>query len=100
MNKFINFFSCLVLLLLSDIYCGYAQETKKKIQLTFSAGHQQEDFHWSIAGNNNGANPNVLSELKWKNVSGQDYSTSLQWNIWRKFSLFADYNRVSVNSGS
>jgi hypothetical protein len=100
MSKFKSFFSCIVPLLLCTIYFAQAQDIEKKIQFSFSTGRHQEDFHWSIAGNNNGTSPNVLSELKWKNVSGQDYSTSLQWNIWRKFLLFADYNRISVHSGS
>jgi hypothetical protein len=77
-----------------------AQDIEKKLQLSLSTGSQNEDFHWSIAGNSNGQSPNVLSELKWKNVNGQEYKAAMQWNVWRRFSLFADYSRVSVTSGS
>jgi hypothetical protein len=79
---------------------GSGQDIEKKLQLSLSAGHQQEDFNWSIAGNIDGQSPNVFSELKWKNVGGQNYSAALQWNIWHKLWLFGAYNKVSVRSGS
>jgi hypothetical protein len=79
---------------------GYAQDIEKKAQLSFSAGRQQEDFNWSIAGNSNGTSPNVLSELKWKNVTGQNYSALLLWNAWGKISFIADYSYVNVRSGA
>jgi hypothetical protein len=88
-----------LLICICETLFSHAQDIEKKLQLSLSTGNQQEDFHWSIAGNLNGQNPNVLSELKWKNISGQAYSASLKWNIWRRFSLYADYNRVTVHSG-
>jgi hypothetical protein len=100
MNKFKNLLCCLAAFFLLNKCTAQAQGIDKKVQLSLSAGEHREDFHWSIAGNGNGANPNVLSELKWKNVSGRDYAACLQWNFWQKFSFFADYGRVTVNSGS
>lgn len=83
-----------------NIHSGNGQGIEKKLQISVSTSRQREDFHWSIAGNSNGQNPNVLSELKWKNVSGQEYSTNIQWNMWRRFSLFASYARENIKSGS
>jgi hypothetical protein len=77
-----------------------AQDIEPKLQLSLSSGYQEENFHWSIAGNSDGQNPNVYSELKWKNVSGTAYNAALQWNIWNKVMLYGSYNRVSVRSGS
>ncbi len=96
MNKFLIFF----LTLLFGLHFVYAQDIEKKIQLSLSAGQQQEDFHWSIAGNSSGQNPNILSELKWENVSGLNYAAALKWNVWKKLSLYADYNRQFIKSGS
>jgi hypothetical protein len=93
-------FHLLALAMLCAISTGYGQALEKKLELSLSTGHQQEDFHWDIAGNINGRNPNVLSELKCKKISGQDYSAILQWNIWRRFSLSGAYRRVNVRSGS
>lgn len=92
---------CYVIL---TIFCctqfARAQNIEQKVQLSVGTGEQYENFNWSIAGNQNGQNPNVLSELKWKNISGPAYTASLQWNIWRRFSLYGDYNRMAVHSGS
>jgi hypothetical protein len=96
MNKFLIFF----LTLLFDLHIVRAQDIEKKVQLSLSAGQQQEDFHWSIAGNISGQNPNILSELKWKNVSGLNYAAAFEWNVWRKISFYADYNRQFIKSGS
>ena len=97
MNKLIKG-AAFFLTLICATHLGFAQGIKKesdmpfiedpgaplierKLQLSFSTGHQQEDFHWSIAGNTSGQNPNVLSELKWKNVSGEDFSAAMRWNF-------------------
>lgn len=78
----------------------YAQDAEPKLQLSLSSGYQHENFHWSIAGNANGQDPNIYSELKWKNVSGTAYNASIQYNVWNKIILYGSYNRVSVKSGS
>ncbi|MDB4900956.1 MAG: hypothetical protein JWQ63_237 [Mucilaginibacter sp.] len=96
MNKFLIFF----LTILFNLHFGYAQDIEKKAQLSLSTGWQQEDFHWSIAGNINGQNPNILSELKWKNVNGLNYAAALKWNVWKKISVYGDYNRQFIKSGS
>ena len=90
----------LILTALCGIRAGYGQDLEKKLQLSLSTGHQQGNFHWDIAGNIKGQSPNVLSELKWKNVSGQNYSAAIQWNFWRGLSLLAEYSRVNVRSGT
>jgi len=79
---------------------GDAQDIQHKLQVSLSAGRQVEDFNWSIAGNISGQSPNVLSELKWKNVSGFSYSAALQWNFFQKFVFTGGYSRVSVSSGN
>lgn len=90
----------LVLIILCGACAANGQALEKKLQLSLATGHQQEDFHWDIAGNLNGQSPNILSELRWNKVSGQNYSAALQWNFWRKFALSAEYSRVNIKSGT
>jgi len=78
----------------------YAQSIEKKLQVSLSTGYQQQNFHWSIAGNLNGQNPNIYSELKWQHQGGQSIAANVQWNVWKRFSLYASYNRQSISSGS
>ncbi|WP_426670438.1 hypothetical protein ACPPVU_04160 [Mucilaginibacter sp. McL0603] len=90
------------LLFLCIVYGGIvrAQNGEPKIQLSAATGYQNENFHWSIAGNVNGQNPNIYSELKWKAIKGPLYSLALQWNVWDHFLLLADYDKSFIRSGT
>ncbi|MDO3641788.1 hypothetical protein [Mucilaginibacter sp. L3T2-6] len=94
----------LSILFCSAFFCfshpDYGQGIEKTLQLSLTTGRQVEDFSWSIAGNISGQSPNVLSELKWQKVSGQNYAAALQWNPWKKVFITGGYNRVSVHSGN
>ena len=58
-------------------------EGKRNIPLetefTLSAGYRQDDLDWSIAGNSDGENPNILSELTWDDIDS--YQVSLQGSM-------------------
>lgn len=72
---------------------------ENKWLITISSGYQQQNFHWSIAGNSNGQNPNVYSELKWRHVSGPSANISVQWYAWKWLSVFADGCHTFILSG-
>lgn len=36
--------------------------------LSFAGGYRTDNLNWNIAGDINGANPNILSELKWEDL--------------------------------
>jgi outer membrane protease len=78
----------------------HAQSLQKKLQLGISTGYQREDLKWSIAGNLDGQNPNIYSELQWKKVGGQSVAAALRWNFWNKLMLMGGYQRVSIRSGT
>lgn len=70
-----------------------------RLHLSLSSGYQSEDFRWSIAGNVQGANPNILSELKWSNLAGPVIAASADWNFWRSFTLRSTFSRLFIVSG-
>jgi len=45
------------------------KESKERAALTITVGERTDNLDWNIAGNTGGSNPNVLSELKWKDLS-------------------------------
>ncbi|SEN23840.1 TonB dependent receptor [Mucilaginibacter gossypiicola] len=97
MKKFTGF--CLLWLMLGARVV-YAQSDGNKLQFDITDGYQRENFHWSIAGNSDGQNPNVFSELKWTKIGGHSITASLQWNVYQKFSVYADYSRQFITSGT
>ncbi|MGD8686846.1 MAG: autotransporter domain-containing protein, partial [Syntrophobacterales bacterium] len=41
---------------------------KIEAEIGLSAGYREDEFDWNIAGNSNGKNPNILSELTWDDL--------------------------------
>lgn len=70
------------------------------MQLSLHTGYERQDLNWSIAGNSAGANPNIYSELKWKNVGGQSIGASLTWKAYHKLFLLADYTHTFLSAGN
>lgn len=58
----------------------HAQETKKTFSITLEPNVQLHQLQWSIAGNMNGTNPNVYSELEWNHI----VSSALRMNLHAK----------------
>lgn len=56
-------------------------------------GYRQDGLHWSMGGGSQG--PNILSELKWKNLSMINYFGQL-----RVYAPFISYVRLTGNYGS
>lgn len=97
MKKFTGF--CFLWLIIG-LRTLYAQSGRNKLEFNLTDGYQKENFHWSIAGNSNGQSPNVFSELKWTKLSGQSIAASLQYNVYQRFNIYADYARQFITSGS
>lgn len=71
----------LSLLLILSFICGISSAAQGAIntefenetriwetEFDFSCGYRQDAFDWNIAGDINGENPNILSELKWEDL--------------------------------
>jgi len=69
------------------------------ITLDLHGDYSKEDFRWSIAGNSNGQNPNILSEVKWKNLKGYSAGGAIRINVWSQFVLLGNYHKTFIRSG-
>ncbi|MDN3581690.1 hypothetical protein [Mucilaginibacter flavus] len=93
-------FTCFLMVMLCGTRVLHAQSVDQKLQVAVSSGYQQENFRWSISGSINGQNPNVLSELKWMKVGGQNATAAISWNFYRRFAVYADYSRQFISTGT
>ncbi|HTI10075.1 MAG TPA: hypothetical protein VL832_16015 [Puia sp.] len=89
---------CLLALLLWSGYL-HGQTDKSRLHFSLLSGYQHEDFRWSIAGDINGNNPNIYSELIWKQLAGPIAGIEGEWNFWKSFSLRSSYSRLFIVSG-
>lgn len=99
---------CMLLFLLtiaisarSQSGANYSKGTTEKntIELQVYGAYSTADFDWSIAGNSMGQNPNVLSEVRWKNIKGPGMGLDIRLNIWSPIFLKVKYQRNSIKSG-
>ena len=70
-----------------------------RLRISLTSGYQQENFRWSIAGNTNGTDPNIYSELIWKQLSGPVAGAVLEWDFWKRFCLRSSFSRLFITSG-
>jgi hypothetical protein len=88
-----------LLLLLFGVHTCLAQDLRKKLQLSVTSGYRLEDLRWSIAGNANGQNPNIFSELRWKTVGGPVTGIHLQYSFFDHWQLEGEYEHTFFLSG-
>jgi hypothetical protein len=93
MVKFIS------LLILFGVHASMAQDLPGKLQLSVAGGYRQSALRWSIAGNANGQNPNILSELRWKSVGGAVTGMHIQFGFFDHWQLEGEYERMFFSSG-
>ncbi|MBZ4188765.1 hypothetical protein [Niabella beijingensis] len=88
------FFICLLL------QCGsvfYLSAQKNEIWL--SAGYSEADLHWSIAGNANGKDPDILSELIWHRLRGPLWSAGSRYYFNNKWGVELNGGYHAVKKG-
>ncbi|HFI4797885.1 omptin family outer membrane protease [Elizabethkingia anophelis] len=87
------------ILLISLYYSIYAQEGQRKSYIIPNIGWKQEELNWNIAGNENGQYPNVLSELKWQQLSGPEMGIISGLSISSRFQVKWDFSYQVITSG-
>ncbi|NCD70780.1 hypothetical protein [Mucilaginibacter agri] len=96
MKPFITY--CFFLLALLCANSSFAQNNDR-VKVYFGSGYQNENFHWSIAGNLQGQNPNVYSELKWRDLKGTLLTANINANVWGALYVTGGYSRSFIHSG-
>jgi len=97
MNK--SLFCLAILLLTLNLAAQDNDRDHRGLRLSFYSGYGNQDFRWSIAGNYAGGNPNILSELKWKDVKGPIAGTRVDLSLGHRWSASVDANVSITTSG-
>lgn len=80
---------------------AHAQEKAlENSKVSVSLGYNQEDFSWSIAGNLQGKNPNIYSELNWDNLHSLGANLTVNLNVWKRFYLGLNHAHYSIYKGT
>ncbi|ACU61804.1 omptin family outer membrane protease [Chitinophaga pinensis] len=86
-------------LLLFSCAIVHAQHHSPVAELAVSGGYHTADLRWSIAGNASGQSPNVLSEVKWRLLSGPAVAIKGQINLNSRLFLKGELSHTFIQSG-
>lgn len=99
--RHIYLLSFLLLLPFGSLLAQTAQPTDadRKLIISLAGGYATEDLNWSIAGNAAGKNPNILSELIWKDLKGPAISLNVKYKFWRQVFVESSFSSKFTTSG-
>lgn len=90
----------LINMIISSLHAQSTKSVKDKVSIAIYGDYLQQNFSWSIAGNSNGQNPNVLSELKWKNVKLRGAGIDMKIDIVRGIFFSGTYHKARIYAGN
>ena len=76
-----------------------AQHTSPIVEFAISGGYQTADLRWSIAGNGSGQSPDILSEVKWRSLSGPLAEARIRLNLSRRLFVGGEVSKCSIKTG-
>lgn len=86
-------------MILFGVHTCMAQDLPGRLQLSVAGGYRQDNLRWSIAGNADGQNPNILSELRWERVGGSVTTVHMRSGLFDHWQLEGEYERMFYSSG-
>ncbi|TDX00851.1 hypothetical protein [Dinghuibacter silviterrae] len=81
---------------------AHAQQTGHDtgvLQVGIQTGYRSENLRWSIAGNLQGQDPNIYSELIWKSVDGLLCAADVRWKVYRSLELHGHFSMATISGG-
>jgi hypothetical protein len=91
----------LIIVAILSFASSHAQNTAtKKFQVKIQPGYFNEDFRWSIGGYNNSVYVNILSEIRWQNLSGPTVEINTQYNFWKQLYVGVNFSNSFITSGT
>ncbi|HOZ95845.1 MAG TPA: hypothetical protein PK682_01595 [Niabella sp.] len=78
----------------------YPNRLANNLTLEAGAEMQSDNFRWSIAGNKNGEEPNVLSEVIYNPVKSAGFHIHAHYRAFKKFSIAGGFSKIYAYKGS
>jgi len=99
---FYTFFSfCLIVIASQQVKAQWLPNpVKDNLLIKAGAENRKTDFRWSIAGNAEGTDPDIYSELIYNPVRSAGFFIGVHYNIYKRLNIEANYNRLGTYKGS
>ncbi len=79
---------------------SFPNPVSNNLSITAGAEYRKTDFRWSIAGNEKGQEPNILSELIYNPIHSAGFHVALAYKPYNKILLTASFSRLQTYKGS
>jgi hypothetical protein len=70
------------------------------VDISLSSTYMRDNLRWSIAGNIQGTDPNIYSELVWKKLQTVSVGGELTWRVWKALLIRAGYTKAFITGGT
>lgn len=77
----------------------FSGTVQQNLSISAGVGIKTEDFRWSIAGNSDGKNPNVLSEIIFNPIKSKGFYLNSTYKFAKKLSVAIAYNTFQIYKG-
>ncbi|MCH5720318.1 hypothetical protein [Niabella hibiscisoli] len=79
---------------------SFPNPISNNLSITAGAEYQKTNFRWSIAGNEEGKDPNILSELIYNPIHSAGFNIAAAYKPYQKLLLTASFSRLQTYKGS
>jgi len=77
------------------LFCLNVNASNESNSIIYGFGDRQTKVDWNIAGNLAGTNPNIISELDWRNIKSNQFMLGSIWQDGDYFlKVFGEYGRI------
>jgi len=77
------------------LFCMASNADKLNNSIIYGIGERQTEVDWNIAGNLAGTNPNIISELEWKDIKSHQFLLGGIWTEGDYFlQVFGEYGKI------
>lgn len=77
----------------------HTEDTNRDVRVSLSAHYSIEHVDWSIAGNMNGENPNIYSELVWKDLAGPGLELDVTVPVYKHLFVYSHLIAKTIVAG-
>ena len=94
-RKFLQFGRRGIVIFVLLLPCAYASE----VEVSYGMGLRNDDLRWAISSDLIGTPPNILSELIWRNLKGNEHFLGLEYVSSDRWMVRANLSKIEFNQG-
>lgn len=88
-----------IIIFFTTSFSAIAADSLDRFDMELNLGYRVDQFDWNIAGQVDGTNPNIISELTWDDLKIAEIKSKARVVLYNKYYPFGGVAKASVNYG-